>query len=257
LIGRACAGFSVLLSATIFAGCYGSTEKATDVGFTGATLNGKGTSNNGPAQSFFEYWPTASPASKSTTAPRNWPGEVSGPFDKKIDGLEEGTKYSFRMCGNDQDQPPVCAQTRTFETDGHDASSGHGTHNNSGTTTGSFSAESDAGGRNPSGLMGLVHTPTLGAPVSSFQGQIVCLQVTGNVARVAATGKSFVGSTPGPVVTIYAKVIAGSSGQGTFDYQSGTLEPTANSNCASYDGGGQVLSGDFAVTDSQPPEPPS
>jgi hypothetical protein len=48
------------LVAGVFAGCYGSTEPATDIGPESATLQGHGTANNGPAKSWFQYWLTGS-----------------------------------------------------------------------------------------------------------------------------------------------------------------------------------------------------
>jgi hypothetical protein len=49
-------------------GCYGSTEPATNVTFDAAQLNARGTANNGPASSYFEYWPTNTPQAKITTS---------------------------------------------------------------------------------------------------------------------------------------------------------------------------------------------
>jgi hypothetical protein len=243
----ACAAVGAVLAA-LLAGCYGSTEPATDVGEATATLHAKGTTNNGPAQSFFEYWPTADPGRKSTTSPHDWPGGVSGRFSQPVSELSQGTKYTFRMCGNDEGQAPVCAQNRTFETQAPDTASGSGANANS---RGGLNASSGPSGEHPAGTMSLISTDGQ----RGFQGNVSCLKVSGNVARVAATGKPFVGGTVGPFVTIYAKVVAGSSGQGTFDFEPGELSATPN--CGAYDGGGEVLTGDFSVTDSQPPEPPS
>ena len=50
---------SALLCAGVLAGCYGSTEPATEVAFDSAKLNGRGTADKGPAFSYFEYAPTS------------------------------------------------------------------------------------------------------------------------------------------------------------------------------------------------------
>jgi hypothetical protein len=245
----------VTLSAAMLAGCYGSTERATDVGLSAVTLHGKGTANNGPVQTFFEYWPTAEPSNKETTPPQPWPSGASGPFSQSVAALRQGTKYTFRLCGNDEGQSPVCAQTRTFETQSPDSAAGMGTAppgEGQGEIRVTLHASSGPSGQEPGGTMLL---DTVSGPPAGFVGHVSCLTVTGSTARLAATGKPFVGSTVGPFTTMYAKVVVGSSGERTFDWTTGELSATPD--CAAYDGGGRVATGDFTVTDSQPPEPPS
>ena len=103
---------------TGLAGCYGTTEPATDLRFTSATLNGSGTTNNGPAMVGFEWWPTALPSAVGSTAQRTIPGGTTGRFSQTLTGrLQPATEYAFRLCGQDQGSPqPVCAQTGTFTT---------------------------------------------------------------------------------------------------------------------------------------------
>lgn len=242
------------LSAVVLPGCYGSTERA-EVGRFAVTLNGKGVANNGPALTFFEYWPTAQPSDKENTPPRFWPSGASGPFSQTVHVLRQGTKYTFRLCGNDDGQSPVCAQTRTFETQRPDSAAGMGTAppgEGTGEIRVTLHASSGPSGQEPGGTMLL---DTVSGTPAGFVGHVSCLKVSGNTARLAATGKTFIGSTVGPSTTMYAKVVAGFSGERTFDWNSGELSATPD--CAAYDGGGRVATGDFTVTDSQPPEPPS
>jgi hypothetical protein len=107
-----------LLAAIALAGCYGETDLATNIDENAATLNSRGTTNNGPANAFFEYWKTATPGTKLTTPAKAIPGGVSGPFSQRVSGLDPHTSYSFRLCGADQSSggSPVCAQTRSFIT---------------------------------------------------------------------------------------------------------------------------------------------
>ncbi len=47
-------GVAVVVAAITLAGCYGSTEPATDVRPNSAVLQARGTANDGPAFSYFE-----------------------------------------------------------------------------------------------------------------------------------------------------------------------------------------------------------
>lgn len=100
------------------AGCYGQTDLASHVSPNGATLNARGTANNGPTDVFFEYWKDSTPQTKLTTPAKTAPSGASGPFAQDVGGLDNGTRYSFRLCGKDQGASgdPVCAQTRSFIT---------------------------------------------------------------------------------------------------------------------------------------------
>jgi hypothetical protein len=166
-----------ILIALSLAGCYGSTEPATNVTATGATLHGKGTANNGPASSYFEYWPTGRESDKRKTFTRSWPAGASGPISEAVSGLMPDTEYSFRICGSDSGGQAVCAQTRTFRSgkgDWVDAVFAY-----EGRTAG-VSAGSGPSGENPSGLIQVV--------VSSIPRTypVTCLAVTGNRAIVGA-----------------------------------------------------------------------
>ena len=53
----------VIAAALALAGCYGSTEPATQIDFDQATLNAHGTANAGDAHVYFQYWQTSNPQS--------------------------------------------------------------------------------------------------------------------------------------------------------------------------------------------------
>ncbi len=72
------------MSVVALAGCYASTEPATNVGPEAATLNARGTANNGPARSHFEFWMTGS-TRVSWTDDQRWPAGASGPFSQRAD----------------------------------------------------------------------------------------------------------------------------------------------------------------------------
>ena len=233
-------------------GCYGSTEKASNVDFDSVDLNGVFTANRGPAESWFEYWPTATPATKSTTATRNWAANASGPTSDHVSGLQQGKNYSFRLCGRDQGGPPGCAQTRTFETWLPDKVTGQG--------TGFFSpgdpiqitvnASSGPTGQRPSGTVDVL--ALINNQLMEFHGTTACLGVSGTGAIVAATGTTNFNQS----ATIYLRVTASTTpGQSTAMYRFGSADP--NPTCALFLFTDQIVQGDFTTTDAQPPQPPS
>src|SRR4029453_4803407 len=95
------------------AGCYASTEPATDITFSGATFNARGTANDGPASAYFEYGPTSLSGFETRTASIRFPAGASGPFSAKpfLGPLYAGTEYKFRVCGRDDrlNSPPARA----------------------------------------------------------------------------------------------------------------------------------------------------
>jgi hypothetical protein len=108
-----------VLASLALSGCYGSTEPATDIGEDRATLRGQGTANDGPAFSYFEYWAEGDPLpghARQRTPTRSWPAGAQGPIAERVSDLLVASRYSFRLCGADQGETPVCAQTRTFST---------------------------------------------------------------------------------------------------------------------------------------------
>jgi hypothetical protein len=175
----------VVVAAVTIAGCYGSTEPATNIKFDGATLNAQGTANNGPAESWFEIRPTNSGDLRETQH-RTWPAGVSGPFSDDSGSLVPHTSYSFRLCGKDAGGDPVCAQTRTFTTLDGDTVSGrflsedhtHGVL---------IDAQSGPHGERLSGSMLF----TAGADVYHRE-NVDCLKLSGNRAIVGNSGVMYV-----------------------------------------------------------------
>jgi hypothetical protein len=181
-----CAAVVVAAASLVFAGCYGSTEPASDVGFDAAVLHGKGTANSGPAESFFEYWPSSFPARKAPTPPTSWPAGVTGPFSTTVRALAPATDYAFRLCGRDEGRTAVCAQTRTFRTATPEGDLVIGEFQ----TSGSFrpvevDARSGPSGADPHGSMSMRGV---------FGGTVVAISVEGNRAAVRAAGRA---SIPG------------------------------------------------------------
>ena len=172
---------SGVAAALLLAACSGSTEPATDVTSGGATLNARGTADNGPAFSFFEYGPSGVSGAQRQTTRRSWPANVSGPIREAVAPLYAGTTYAFRICGNDQGKAAVCAQTRTFTTPAaaRDAVRGGWLLGPSGS---------------PHSVTGRVDASTLGFRTTAgstlyFDGDVTCLQVAGRRAAVGAVGR--------------------------------------------------------------------
>jgi acid phosphatase type 7 len=116
--------------------CVGETDPATDVGSTSATLRAHGYSNDGPARWWWEY------SANRTTVENDQAPEVCdtvgsdgvgdpgrcGPAEGgtaenpahlsvRVVGLQPGTTYYFRACGQDvNDSSATCAQIRSFTT---------------------------------------------------------------------------------------------------------------------------------------------
>lgn len=163
----------VVLALSALSGCYGQTDYASLVGQSSATLNGRGTADDGAAAVYFEYWRTADPASKSTTPPKNVPDGAAGPFSQRVTGLAAGTPYSYRLCGTDPGEGPVCAQTRTFH-------------------TGRSSVQADGDTNPPAGQIRTdqIHVDALGAPTGgSASGRVFSRLITpsGDVYRFGST----------------------------------------------------------------------
>jgi hypothetical protein len=171
-VARGVVVLAVVATALTLVGCYGSTEPATDVTAGAATLHGKGTANNGPASSYFEYWPTDAPGNKLTTPERSWPAGASGPLSEHVTGLSSGIAYSFRVCGHDNPGSPVCAQTRGIG----DSVAVRITYNSN--QYAQVDARSGGSGQDPNGTVGSVVS---GIPRTY---SVTCVAVSGNRALV-------------------------------------------------------------------------
>jgi hypothetical protein len=173
-------------------GCYGSTEPATNVTQDYAQLNARGTANNGPASSHFEYTPTNGTGFTRTTASRSWPAGASGPFSEDVHALLPATPYEFRLCGHDQgSSAEFCAPKRSFTTakpagDGVEAIF-YAPPDPPRAAQVSVSARSGPAGEHPSGT---IHTP-------EFVGYVTCLRVVGSRAAVVSVGQDSSQNDPG------------------------------------------------------------
>jgi len=197
-----------LVAAAVLAGCYGSTEPATNVGIDRATLTAKGTTNAGAAHIYFEYWPTGQPASVLATIGKDIPGGVTGPYSEatadSFRGLKPATGYTYRVCGKDQSSPNgACAQTRTFTTS---APAGDLIRGDYATLLGGIGhrgavdAHSDASGANAGGTLSLPEDKHA-SPIGNFSGNVTCLRVEGNKATVGAVGS--VAGQPTTALLVY------------------------------------------------------
>jgi hypothetical protein len=163
------------------AGCYASTEPATDVGPESAKLNARGTANHGPASSYFEYWLTGSSQAHDTVPAGSWPAGASGPFSKTVTRLSADADYSFRVCGSDQDaQENSCAQTRAFKTPPAVEDSVKGGYFHACCASLNVNATSGPSGDNAHGSMALGEFPAF-SPGREFTGFVTCLIVDGHL----------------------------------------------------------------------------
>jgi hypothetical protein len=217
-------------------GCFGSTEPASHIAFDHATLNGRGTTNNGPADVRFELWTTAQAGQRGSTLPKTIPGGVTGPFSQPNSpfgpyALVPDTEYSFRLCGRDQRaQDEVCAQTRTFRTlkPSGDLLRGFFALQFTGIGhTGNVQAESD---RTGGGATGRLQLP--GEFGNTFSGDVTCLSVHGHDAAVGALGKTVDGAPASGLLKVRDDPTPGFANAGADQVQY-TVTPNGGApNCA-------------------------
>jgi len=187
------ASAAALVGLLVFAGCYGSTEPATEVQQDAARLNARGAADNGPALSHFEYGPTNGTGFTRSTDERRWPAGASGAFSERVTDLLPATPYEFSLCGQDAGvADAVCAQKRTFTTvkpagDGVEAIF-YASPGPPRAVQVRVSARSGPAGQQPSGS---IRTP-------EFQGFVTCLRVVGSRAAVVAVGQDSTQNDPGP-----------------------------------------------------------
>ncbi len=169
-------------------GCYGSTEPATDVGPETARLNARGTANNGPARSWFQYWLTGTDRHRKGTSATTWPAGASGPFSERVTGLAAGSSYSFRVCGSDEGAEAVCAQTRTFTTRPPVEDALMGYYYAGCCSRLDIDAHSGPQGGDARGQL-RYHRGSSSTPTSEdFTGSITCLAANGTKAAAGAVG---------------------------------------------------------------------
>jgi len=245
------------LAVAALAGCYGSTEPATNVGIDSATLNGHGTADNGPAHSYFEYWLPGS-ENRSGAGGHDWPAGASGPIIDKVTGLAANSTYNFRLCGWDVTSegggPTHCAQTLSFKTKPPVEDSVKG-HLNAGCCSGlSVDAASGPNGSNPRGSVFSHRQSSMEPPPGyDFSGVVTCLAVNGSRAAVGAVGKWTHGQDPPTNGTFLVMIVDGRAQEDTYnEVQTGGSTPP---NCTTADFSHQspliITEYSFIVNDAQ------
>jgi hypothetical protein len=187
---RCACAIGVLLTIAL-AGCYGSTEPATDIGPETATLNAKGTANNGGVLTKFQYELTGRVGDPLEVAGGHFPAGASGPFSAKVFHLAAGSTYTFRMCGKDDSEDEyICAQTRTFTTPPPVEDSVYGGWFSGCCISFGVDARSGPSGENTRGTMGWHEGPTINDQTERTftSDEITCMDVDGTRAVVAAVG---------------------------------------------------------------------
>lgn len=213
---------SVAVLGLTLAGCYGSTEPATDVGIDSATLNGYGTANNGRAHSYFEYWLTGSEHDPFRAGGYDVPAGARGPISAKLRNLPAGSSYSFRLCGYDYNAegeggPEVCAQTRTFTTKPPVEDSVRGGFWSGCCSRFQVDAKSAPTGANPSGsVTWYVHSSSSLDPPRLFSGTVTCLAINGSRAAVGAVGTWRQQGSPDSNATFLITIVDGRTEEDTY-----------------------------------------
>jgi hypothetical protein len=181
VIGRRLLIGLIGLACMAWAGCYASTEPATEVQQSSAKLHAHGTANNGEATSYFELWPTGLPSLQVSTGQGfHWPAGASGPFSRTVEGLYPSTPYSFRVCGRDDSGGnAVCAQTLAFTTTAATKDEVWGGWFAGPSFNGTIRTKAGPSGESPNGY----------ASSSSFTGFVTCLIADGNRAIVGAVNQ--------------------------------------------------------------------
>jgi hypothetical protein len=248
-----------LLAGFALAGCYASTEPATDIGPTKATLNAQGTANNGGARSWFELEITGRVGDPPQIGNHyNWPAGASGPFSHTVGGLSAGSEYSFRVCGADDgvpDEDAPCAQTRTFNTPAATQDSVHGGWWGGCCASESVQATSGPSGENPNGTMHWQIGPYT-TPVSySYTGIVTCLLVTGRTAIVGSVGQRKASTGETTPSTMLVRVIDGETAADTYqgmEPQPGSTPPSCEGASFPTDPYPEATWFEMVVNDAQP-----
>lgn len=232
VVAALCAG---LLSVAVFAGCYASTEPATEVGPEGATLNARGTANNGGARSWFELEITGRDGLPGRVGEHfNWPAGASGPFSTKVSGLSAKSEYSFRVCGADDGEPDEgapCAQTRTFTTPVATRDSVHGGWFGGCCASEGVSATSGPSGETPTGSVSWAIGPSSTSTSYRYSGIVTCLLVNGRTAVVGSVGRKEASSGEVTPSTMLVRVIDGVTAADSYE-SVGPTPGTAPPSCA-------------------------
>jgi hypothetical protein len=249
-----------LAVAAVLAGCYGSTESATDVGIDSATLRGHGTADNGPAVSWFEYWLTGS---SETEPPRagyhQYPAGASGPLSSKVTGLAANTSYSFKLCGADVGPegsgPSHCAQTLTFTTKSPTEDAVWGGFWAGCCSRFDVDAKSAPNGTSPRGSIRWYRSSSSSpAPPRIFNGFVTCLAINGSRAAVGAVGKWTQQGAPDANATFLVTIVDGRAQEDTYNEIETAGSTAPNCATASFANQNTLIdpTADFIVNDAAP-----
>lgn len=183
-MGSRSGALAVVLGVAVLAGCYGSTEPATDIGERTATLKARGTTEDVPARSYFEFTPVENILGLRTTDARNWPAGVTGPVSERVTDLLVAAEYEFRFCGADSGEQPVCAQWRRFTTatPGGDYARGEAVFFQPRALAVRANVSAGPQGQSPTGRVEIGQTGTS----DPFNGTATCLATSGAKAVIGA-----------------------------------------------------------------------
>lgn len=190
---------AVLGTALAVAGCYGSTEPASNIGYDNAVFEGKGTTGQAGTHVFFQWWQAGRADNVLSTPGTDIGGNVTGPFSEppfaSAPLLRPATQYFFRLCG--RESSTICAQTLSLTTLTPTGDRVHGTFafGSDLSTVGTVDALSDRTGANPTGKLSLPATPD--ATTDEFSGKVTCVKVNGSQAVVGAIGSDNEGAAAG------------------------------------------------------------
>jgi hypothetical protein len=210
------------LIAVTLAGCYGSTEPATDVGIDSATLNGHGTANNGRVHSYFYYWLTGSERDPFGAGGHDWPAGASGPISAKVTNLAAGSSYSFKLCGYDinaegEGGPEICAQTRTFTTKAPVEDAVRGGFWAGCCSRFDVDARSAPNGTSSRGSVRWYRSSSSSPdPPRLFTGLVTCLVVNGSRVAVGAAGHWSQRGSPDADATFLITIVDGRAEEDTY-----------------------------------------
>jgi hypothetical protein len=244
------------LIALTLAGCYGSTEPATDVGPESATLRGHGTANNGPAHSWFEYWLTGSEGDPLRAGGQTWPAGASGPISAKVIHLTAGSSHSYRLCGYDENPEgtnTICAQTRTFTTQPAVEDSLWGGFFAGCCSRFDVDARSGPTGANPRGsVRWYASSSSSPDPPRIFNGFVTCLAGNGARAAVGAVGKWTQQGSPDANATLLITIVDGRTEEDTYNEVETAGSAPPNCATASFANQNTLLDpqADFIVNDA-------
>jgi hypothetical protein len=242
------------------AGCYGSTEPATDVAIDSATLNGHGTANNGRAHSYFQYWLTGSEREPFRAGGVDWPAGASGPFSAKATNLAAGSSYSFKLCGWDilpegGGGPETCAQTRTFTTKPPVEDAVRGGFWAGCCSRFDVDAKSAPNGTNSRGSVSwFAHSSSSPDPPERFIGLVTCLAVSGSRAAVGAVGHWSQQGSPDANATFLITIVDGRADEDTYHEVETAGSALPNCATASFANQNTLIdpTADFIVNDATP-----